>query len=583
MSRRKLTLQEIQNIIAQWSDNDESNEEECDENFIPPTPHGDSAECDENLPRSEDIEEESDGEIFVESTSDQSSESEDGSDDEVTEADDNDIPTVHTSPNGISWSDQPFPVRLLNRNIIRFSPGPTLTPSSEKNSFLLFFDEEMISQIHLYTNKRMTALRKKPFSYDEIHAALGIIIRAGADRDNLSSLNSLFDPKDSRPYYRCAMSYNRFKLFLRHATMDNKSTRRTRQADDKMAAVRDVWNLFQRNLLKYYVPSENLTIDEQLYGYRGYIPGRSYMATKPAKYGIKIFWICDVNGFALKGIIYTGKVDGQRQTGLTLKLVKDLSIPFHYSSRNIYMDRYFTSFEAVSHLLDHGLSAVGTVTASRRDVPVIFKAVKGRECFSSKTLYEHSKKVLLLSYVPKKNKNVLMMSSFHQKPEIHIDREDKKSQIVLDYNSGKGGVDIMDSRIEDFTTKRKTNRYTMLLLFNVIDVSVNNAFLLFSYASPTLEKKTFMKNLSAQLAYENMTRRCQNPKVFAQTKDSFYRFGLPMQISPITNAACTANTARPSKCQEKGCRKSTRIKCQMCNKCICSDHGITIHACSSCH
>ena len=138
------------------------------------------------------------------------------------------------------------------------------------------------------------------------------------------------------------------------------------------------------------------------------------------------------------GLSIRWKNGENRQTGLTQSLVEELSTPFHHTNRNIYMDCYFTSFSVVSFLLEHGLTAVGTVTASRRDVPAVLKTVKGRECFSSKTLYEHQKKVLLLSYVPKKNKGVLMMSSFHQKPNFRTEMEDKKSQLIIDNNSGKG-------------------------------------------------------------------------------------------------------------------------------------------------
>lgn len=52
-----------------------------------------------------------------------------------------------------------------------------------KYIIFLFIDEEIISQIYLDTKKRMSALRKQAFSFDEIHAALGIIIRTGANRD----------------------------------------------------------------------------------------------------------------------------------------------------------------------------------------------------------------------------------------------------------------------------------------------------------------------------------------------------------------------------------------------------------------
>ena len=51
--------------------------------------------------------------------------------------------------------------------------------------------------------------------------------------------------------------------------------------------------------------------------------------------------------------------------------------------------------------------------ANRREVLSQFKAAQGREVESTKALYDHSNKILLLSYVHKRNKNAHMMSSSH--------------------------------------------------------------------------------------------------------------------------------------------------------------------------
>ena len=49
-------------------------------------------------------------------------------------------------------------------------------------------------------------------------------------------------------------------------------------------------------------------MDEQLVGYRGKIPGRTYMPSKPRKYGVKFYWLCEATtGFALNGMIYSGR------------------------------------------------------------------------------------------------------------------------------------------------------------------------------------------------------------------------------------------------------------------------------------
>ena len=84
----------------------------------------------------------------------------------------------------------------------------------------------------------------------------------------------------------------------------NYRNRPGRQADDRLAAIREVWSIFNDNLRNIYVPNEAFTVDEQLVEYCGKIPGRIYISPKPRKYVVNFF--CYVKpqqlGFALQGI-----------------------------------------------------------------------------------------------------------------------------------------------------------------------------------------------------------------------------------------------------------------------------------------
>ena len=65
------------------------------------------------------------------------------------------------------------------------------------------------------------------------------------------------------------MSYNRYKEVMRFLRFDNKRTREERRATDKMAAFRDVCQMFITHLPKYYLPGVDITVDEQLVAFRG--------------------------------------------------------------------------------------------------------------------------------------------------------------------------------------------------------------------------------------------------------------------------------------------------------------------------
>ncbi|KRZ85696.1 hypothetical protein T08_12366 [Trichinella sp. T8] len=110
----------------------------------------------------------------------------------------------------------------------------------------------------------------------------------------------------------------------------------------------------------------------------------------------------------------------------------------------------------------------------------------------------------MITYVPRKNSNVLLLTSCHTKLKVDNQQGDKGPNIMNDYNLGKRGVDSMDARIEDFCSIRKTNKYTMLMLYFIVEVRINNAFLLMRHKQSYQNiKKRFMRELSAGQAHRN--------------------------------------------------------------------------------
>ena len=538
------------------------------ENNVTPDGDGQSESLSTHLHQEEELYNEASDDEFFENNSDVSDDSQHVDSDE-----DN-----FTSPSGIDWSSMSPPVRHLERNVIRFREGTTVNPANELQAFSLFINDTILRTIQRWTNKRLKLRKRRKMSFRELKSWFAVIIRSGADRDGMSQLSSHFSEKDSKPFYRCAMSKNRTKEILETISLDNKVTRAEKQTTDRLAAIREIWTLFLQALKLHYVPSDSLTVDEQLYGFRGFASGRCYMPAKPAKYGIKIFWICDAsNGYALHGIPYAGK-EGERAVGLAKRLVLELTKPFFHTHRNVYIDRYFTSHELIVELLKNGLTCTGTIMANRRSVPEVMKSTKGLEVRSTRFLWDVSNRIMLASYCPKKNKNVLLMSSFHQKNEIHASREDKLPVIIDDYNHGKGGVDVLDSCIEDFSVKRKTNRYTVVYLFNMIDVALFNAYTIMKANGYTCSRCTFMKKVAEQLAQENMFYRFHDKRIYAQTKDAFISFG----FSPKSNVGYERNQSNPGKCQIKRCRKSTRNSCASCSKRVCGDHMMKLIKCNNC-
>ena len=131
-----------------------------------------------------------------------------------------------------------------------------------------FTKPEITLQIVRETNRKARDVRHecalppnyvyKDFTSEEVEAGLAIMIRAGLDRDNFTDLRRLWDPIDSRPFYRVTMALNRFKFLLRCMRFDNYRSRPARQRTDRLAAIREVWEMFNNNLCNIYVPNETI-------------------------------------------------------------------------------------------------------------------------------------------------------------------------------------------------------------------------------------------------------------------------------------------------------------------------------------
>ena len=213
--------------------------------------------------------------------------------------------------------------------------------------------------------------------------------------------------KASFPLYRATMGRSRFQSILRFIRFDDHTTRHVRAASDKAAPISDIWNMLNANLASVYKPTEYLTIDEQLFPFRGQTKFTQYMPSKPAKYGIKVWWLCDAeNGYPLKGIIYTGKVGNTRDVNQGERIVKELAVTYKGSGRNISTDRFFTTLPLAKLLLTWNLTLVGTLKKNKTYISQEMKASKSREILS--TIFGFHEKVTMCSYVPKKNKAVIL-------------------------------------------------------------------------------------------------------------------------------------------------------------------------------
>ena len=75
------------------------------------------------------------------------------------------------------------------------------------------------------------------------------------------------------------------------------------------------------------------------------------------------------------------------------------------------MGNFFTSVPVARTLLQHQLTFVGTIRKCKRQILVCMKAAKSRRTKTS--VFGFNDQLTMVSYVPKKNKAVILLSTMH--------------------------------------------------------------------------------------------------------------------------------------------------------------------------
>lgn len=125
-----------------------------------------------------------------------------------------------------------------------------------------------------------------------------------------------------------------------------------------------------------------------------------YMPSKPARYGIKVFCVCDsTNGYPLQGEIYTGKpAGGGHQVNVGEFIVLDLCAPYKGSGINVTTDNFFTSLQLAQILNSWNLTLARTVQRNKAFLPKSIQPDKAKSINSTNITF--SKEATLYSYVP---------------------------------------------------------------------------------------------------------------------------------------------------------------------------------------
>lgn len=494
------------------------------------------------------------------------------------------------------WRKTPYPqaVRTRRHNIVTEQSGPqgaAREVSDPFESWILFWDVDMLQHIVDCTNIKIASLQTKyerqrdceDTNIIEIKALIGIMYLIGIHKSSHTLIDDIW-MADGTGLDKCraTMSKQRFRFLLRVLRFDNIHTREERNSVDKLAPIRQIFESFVNNCKTHYKNTEYVTIDEMLESFRGSCRFRQYMPSKPAKYGIKLFSLVDAVTFYTKNLeVYVGKQpEGPYfQDTSTNALVKRMIEPISGTGRNVTMDNWFTSIPLAKQLLsDHNLTVVGTVRKNKPEIPGEFKR-KGMQVYS--TAFGYKPTETLLSYCPKKDKTVLLLSTMHNDGEIDEASEKKTPEIIKFYNKTKGGVDVVDKLIGTYSVARVCYRWPLRLFFTFLDVGAVNAHIILDIVNPynRMSRKLFLKTLAFELCRPQLESRATISTLPRELKQLILRF-IPRPVEvPQEESGFVPMKKRCVHCPRRTDRKFKSF-CHFCKGNICPLHSKSV--CTDC-
>jgi hypothetical protein len=210
---------------------------------------------------------------------------------------------------------------------------------------------------------------------------------------------------------------------------------------------------------------------------------KQYIKDKHKRWGYKI-WGLVSEKYLFRFDIDTGRFH-RKSTQSVSSVVTHLVSPYYGLNHLVVMNNLFPSIPLFLELLSHSTFALGTFRPNRKGFPsdVLRDAknfTRGQWTFRQ---YDH-----LVTYSLMDRQLVHFLSSFHSPNQItSISRTEKNGKeitlpvptAVRDYNSFKGGVDVLDQLHSYYSILRKSRRWWPRLAWWLIDAAILNAHRLY--------------------------------------------------------------------------------------------------------
>ena len=256
-----------------------------------------------------------------------------------------------------------------------------------------------------------------------------------------------------------------------------------------------------------------MSLDEAGCPFKGRVKFRCYNKTKPAKFHIKQFQICEAStGYICGFDIYCGKGKTKsvlnarvldKDSTVTTKVVMGLLEMTNVLDKGhfIYLDNYYTSYDLLQELAYRQTWAAGTVHKKRKHN---LKAVENANLKQNETVCRRNGGILCIKWCDKRN--VMVLTSIHEAVHVVTHKRGKDGNFIKeplaihDYIMNLRGVDKSDQLIGYYSFLRKSVKWWKKLFVHLISMTILNMHILNKlYGSEKLSHEEYMLYLANYL------------------------------------------------------------------------------------
>ena len=388
------------------------------------------------------------------------------------------------------------------------------------------------------------------------------------------------DPYTSTPGFGQSMSRDRWLTILQFLHYSNNETA---DAADKVNKIRPLITLLTRRFQEVYTPSSHISIDEELVAWKGRLSFRQFIPSKRARFGIKVFALCEDSGYLYNFVVYVGKDNmtfdaaAVRNLGASGAVVAHLMQPLNNKGYKLFIDNWYSSIPLALHLSQNGTGVCGTVRRNRVGLPKQLTNYAGLR----KGQFVHRSNDGMVFVKLRDTKEVCFLSTMHRADVTASGKHDRqgraisKLSLVQDYNRFMGGVDRNDEMVSFYTSARKSYKWYKKLAGHIMEEAFLNAYLLQKKNGGSLSHYDFVRVACSELIdagklvlsearaaadADHVAAAVQPPSVANHIRLTGRHFS---DLIPPTPKKATPQK-RCIVCTARGVRKESRYHCEDC-------------------